>query len=158
MEHSVIATVVDPQADSAVPENLVTTFRALLEEADFSGFLNLLGAGRFSFRLKRSIKPVFRALCTEIWRLAIHRAFPDRCEETYALYLNQIWTEIKDPDAHMALLKDIARFLPSEGTEDFTPAAHEICVRAGLEINQAELVGMALFLRRLYEYFFNHLL
>ena len=58
----------------------------------------------------------------------------------------------------MVLVRDIALFLPERGEKDFTPTARELFHRAGKQPDQAGLVGMALFLRRMYDYFFNHLM
>mgnify|MGYP000238328910 CR=1 FL=1 len=79
-------------------------------------------------------------------------------EAAYTLYLDSLWPRLKDADAYMVLVRDIARFLPESGADDFTPTAREMFSRAGREPDQAKLVGMALFLRRLYDYFFNHII
>lgn len=151
-------TVVDARADNASPEALVTTFESLLEETDRGAFFGLLGIGRFSLSRKKSMLPVFTALCTGLWRLALQRAVPDGCEAAYARYLDSLWPKVKDADAYMVLVRDMAGHLPERGDADFTPTAREVFRRAGREPAQAELVGMALFLRRLYDYFFNHLM
>lgn len=65
---------------------------------------------------------------------------------------------MKDADAFMVLVRDVARFLPGQGREDFTPTARDMFRRAGREPDQAGLVGMALFLRRMYDYFLNNLM
>ena len=154
----VLDTVIDPQAGNADPEALASTFEALLAETDFTAFLHLLGIGRLAFSARRQIRPVFTALCVGVWRLALNRAVPDRSDEAYECYLAALWPTLKDADAYMVLVRDIARFLPEHGSDDFTPTAREVFARAGREPAQAELVGMALFLRRLYDYFFNHLM
>ena len=145
--------VVDPQAGNADPQALAATFEALLADADFSTFLKLLGTGRLAFSARRALRPVFSALCVGLWRLALKRAVPDNEEAAYTL-----WPRLKDADAYMVLVRDIARFLPESGADDFTPTAREMFSRAGREPDQAKLVGMALFLRRLYDYFFNHII
>lgn len=104
------------------------------------------------------MRPVFVALCIGLWHLALKRAVPDRCAEAYEGYLAALWPRMKDADSFMVLVRDIARFLPEQGCEDFTPTAHEIFRRAGKEPDQAGLVGLALYMRRLYDYFFNHLM
>lgn len=154
----ILDTVVDPQADNAGPEALVNTFEALLAEADFDAFLKILGIGRLAFSARRTMRPVFVALCIGLWHLALKRAVPDRCDEGYEAYLAVLWPRLKEADAFMVLVRDIARFLPEHGSDDFTPTAREIFGRAGKEPDQAGLVGLALFLRRLYDYFFNHLM
>lgn len=154
----VLDTVVDPQAGNADPESLERTFEALLAETDYAEFLRILGIGRLAFSDKRRMRPVFTALCVGVWRLALRRAVPDQCDEAYERYLASLWPTLKDADAYMVLVRDVARFLPERGDEDFTPTARDVFSRAGREPDQASLVGMALFLRRLYDYFFNHLM
>lgn len=151
-------TVVDAQAGNTSPEALVTTFESLLEESDADTFFSLLGMGRFSLSRRRRMRPVFTALCAGLWRLALRRAVPDRCEEAYGRYLESLWPKLPDADAYMVLVRDMAGHLPERGGEDFTPTARELFRRADREPDQAALVGMALFLRRLYDYFFNHLM
>lgn len=84
-------TVVDPQAGRATPEALVNTFEALLADADFAAFLNILGTGRFAFSARKAMRPVFTALCLGIWRLALKRAAPDSCDEAYERGLAEFW-------------------------------------------------------------------
>ena len=151
-------TVVDPQAGNASPEALVGTFEALLAEADFAAFLKMLGIGRMAFSARRAMRPVFTALCIGVWRLALKRAVPDRCDEAYEAYLASLWPELKDADAFMVLVRDVDGHMPQRGEDDFTPTARDVFVRAGRKPDQAALVGMALFLRRMYDYFFNHLM
>ncbi|WP_295637638.1 hypothetical protein [uncultured Mailhella sp.] len=151
-------TVVDPQAGNASPEALVGTFEALLAEADFAAFLKMLGIGRMAFSARRAMRPVFTALCIGVWRLALQRAVPDRSDEAYEAYLATLWPKVKDADAFMVLVRDVAGHLPRRGEDDFTPTAGDVFVRAGRKPDQAALVGMALFLRRMYDYFFNHLM
>ena len=153
-----IPTVIDTQAEKSTPEALVNTFKNLLEEADYSAFLNILGIGRFEFSRKRIFRRIFMALCLGLWRLAMKRSAPDCSEEAYEKCLASYWPILKDADAFMVLVRDIASFLPEKGEEDLTPMAKELFARVNRKPEHAELVGMALFLRRLYDYFFNHLM
>lgn len=151
-------TVVDPQADNASPEALVSTFEVLLADADVDTFFRILGIGRLARSARRRMYPVFTALCAGLWRLAMKMAVPDRCDEACERYMAWLQSNGRDADAQVLLLRDVAAHLPPNGGEDFTPAAREVFSRAGKTPDQAGLVGMALFLRRLYDYFFNHLM
>lgn len=153
-----IPTVIDTQAEKSTPEVLVSTFKNLLEEADYAAFLNILGVGRFEFFRRRSFRRIFMALCLGLWDLTMKRAAPDCREEAYEKCLASFWPVLKDADAFMVLVRDIASFLPEKGEEDLTPMAKELFARVNRKPEHAELVGMALFLRRLYDYFFNHLM
>lgn len=153
-----VSTVIDPQAEKSTPDALVNTFKNLLEEADYAAFLNILGVGRFDFSRKKALRQIFMALCLGLWNLTMKRAAPDCQEEAYEKCLGSFWPILKDADAFMVLVRDIASFLPEKGEEDLTPMAKELFSRMNREAEHAELVGMALFLRRLYDYFFNHLM
>ena len=61
-------------------------------------------------------------------------------------------------DAFRELLAGVTHSLPEQSGADFMPASRDLFARAGKEPDQASLMGMALYLRRLYEYFFNHIL
>lgn len=154
----VLGMVVDPQAGNTDPSALAATFEALLADADSAAFFRILGIGRLAFSSRRAMRPVFLALCMGMWRLALKKAVPDKAEAAYTLYAHSLWPKMEDADAFMVLVSDIARFLPQSGADDFTPTAREMFSRAGGEPTQAKLVGMALLLRRLYEYFFNHII
>lgn len=158
MERPVLVTVIDEQAGRAAPAALAETFEALLADADKGRFLNLLGIGRFSLRAKGRMEPVFTALCAGLWKLAMRRLCPEQCEAAFEIWQDAQWKHIKDADSLMVLVRDVAGHLPEQGGGDFTPAARDMFARAGKEPDQAELVGMALFLRRLYDHFFNHII
>ena len=153
-----LMTVADPQAGRATPEALVETFEILLAEADLPGFQKILGVGRFSLKRRRETETLFTALCTSLWLLAMSSAIPDMSEPAYMLYRDSLWARMKDADTYVVLISDIMNHLPDSGKADFTPTARELLRRAGVREEPSVLVGLALLLRHLYEYFFNHLL
>lgn len=153
-----LITIADPQARRVTPEALGETFEALLAEADLPGFLKLVGIGRFSLKRRRDMEVLFSALCIGMWRLAMSSALPDMGEAAYMRYRDSLWARMKDADTFVVLISDIMAHLPEHGKDDFTPTARELLRRADCPENQTALVGLALFLRHLYEYFFNHLL
>ena len=99
--------------------------------------------------------PVYRFLSVQQAMLKRREAPRD---EAYEAYLATLWPKVKDADAFMVLVRDVAGHMPRRGEDDFTPTARDVFARAGREPDQAALVGMALFLRRMYDYFFNHLM
>ena len=153
-----MATIVDAQAGRDTPEAYVETFEALLADADFRGFLKLLGIGRFSLLAKRHMRRVFMALCAGIWKLALSHAVPEHSAQAYEVWLDTQMRSVKDAEGFRGLLVGVTRSLPEQSGADFMPAAREMFTRAGKEPDQSSLMGMALYLRRLYEYFFNHIL
>ena len=153
-----MATIVDAQAGRDTPEAYVETFEALLADADFRGFLKLLGIGRFSLLAKRRMRRVFMALCAGMWKLALSHAVPERSAQAYETWLAAQMHGIGDANELRELLAGVARSLPEQSGADFMPASRDLFARAGKEPDQASLMGMALYLRRLYEYFFNHIL
>ena len=153
-----MATIVDAQAGRDTPEAYVETFEALLADADFRGFLKLLGIGRFSLLAKRRMGRVFMALCAGMWKLALSHAVPERSAQAYETWLAAQMHGIGGANELRELLAGVARSLPEQSGADFMPASRDLFARAGKEPDQASLMGMALYLRRLYEYFFNHIL
>ena len=153
-----MATIVDAQAGRDTLEAYVETFEALLADADFRGFVKLLGIGRFSLLAKRRMRHVFMALCAGMWKLALSHAVPERSVQAYETWLAAQMRSVRDADAFRALLAGVACSLPEQSGADFMPASRDLFARAGKEPDQASLMGMALYLRRLYEYFFNHIL
>ena len=153
-----MATIVDVQAGRDTPEAYVETFEALLADADFRGFLKLLGIGRFSLLAKRRMRSVFVALCAGMWKLALGHAVPERSAQAYETWLAAQMHGIGDANELRELLAGVSRSLPDRSGVDFMPASRDMFARAGKKPDQASLMGMALYLRRLYEYFFNHIL
>ena len=153
-----MATIVDAQAGRDTLEAYVETFEALLADADFRGFLKLLGIGSFSLLAKRRMRRVFRALCAGMWKLALGHAVPERSVQAYEVWLAAQMRSVSDTKGFRELLAEVARSLPGQASADFMPASRDIFAHAGKEPDQASLMGMALYLRRLYEYFFNHIL
>ena len=153
-----MATIVDAQAGRDTPEAYVETFEALLADADFRSFLKLLGVGSFSLLAKRRMELVFRALCAGMWKLALGHAVPERSVQAYESWLAAQMSRVRDADGFRELLAGVASSLPEQAGADFMPASRDMFARAGKEPDQASLMGMALYLRRLYEYFFNHIL
>ena len=158
MERVAVATIVDAQAGRDTPEAYVETFEALLADANFKGFLKLLGVGSFSLLQKRRMERVFMALCAGMWKMALSHAVPERCAQAYETWLAGQMQRSRDTESFRELLAAVASSLPEQSREDFMPVAREMFARAGKEPDQASLMGMALYLRRLYEYFFNHIL
>ena len=153
-----MATIVDAQAGRDTPEAYVETFEALLADADAKSFLKLLGIGRFSLLQKRRMERVFMALCAGMWKMALSHAVPERCAQAYEMWLAGQMQRSRDAESFRELLSAVASSLPEQSREDFMPVAREMFACAGKEPDQASLMGMALYLRRLYEYFFNHIL
>ena len=153
-----MATIVDAQAGRDTPEAYVETFEALRADADFRGFLKLLGIGNFSLLAKRRMERIFTALCAGMWKLALSHAVPERSVLAYETWLAKQMRSVRDADAFRDLMAEVSRSLPEQSGADFMPASRDLFARAGKEPDQASLMGMALYLRRLYEYFFNHIL
>jgi hypothetical protein len=93
-----------------------------------------------------------------MWKLALGHAVPERSVQAYDAWLATQMRSVRDADAFRELLAEVARSLPEQAGADFMPASRDLFARAGKEPGQASLMGMALYLRRLYEYFFNHIL
>ena len=61
--------------ESAVSEAL-ENFAALLDDADFTAELELMGIGRMQFMRRRQMLVEWRGLYTALWRLALASSFP----------------------------------------------------------------------------------
>ena len=98
------------------------------------------------------------ALCVGMWKLALGHAVPERSVQAYEAWLASRMRSVSDADGFRERLVEVASSLPDRPGADFMPASRDLFARAGKEPDQASLMGMALYLRRLYEYFFNHIL
>ena len=67
----------EPDESPAITQVALDNFAALLDDADFTAELELVGVGRFQFLRRRQMCLELRGLYMALWRLALSRSFPN---------------------------------------------------------------------------------
>lgn len=72
--------------DKSVVQEALENFAALLEDADFTAELELMGIGRMQFMRRRQMLVEWRGLYMALWRLALSSSFPQDAEHIFATF------------------------------------------------------------------------
>lgn len=147
---------------SALLEEALDNFTALVDDTDYDGILEMLGIGKFHFLRRKQMRIEWGALRMALWRLALARSFPENADCMFDEFLKRY--TILHPDKQSAQMVTRAReywgmLLPG-GDADFMAAAHHLV--SFLEIDPAEarslILKLALFIRSDYKFIFERLI
>lgn len=141
---------------------LADNFQALLESVSRTEAFGILELGRFRFGLRRRMGRELLALYAGLWNLALRRSFPHDYEEIFRTWLLREKARLP-ARRRREWEKRILQYVDSlrqYGDADFSePSRH---ITGLLEADEARSrrisFGMALYVRRIYTYFFDHLL
>lgn len=158
----VAPVTVPPTRIQVSPEVLADNFQALLESVSRTEAFGILELGRFRFGLRRRMGRELLALYAGLWNLALRRSFPHDYEEIFRTWLLREKARLP-ARRRREWEKRILQYVDSlrqYGDADFSePSRH---ITGLLEADEARSrrisFGMALYVRRIYTYFFDHLL
>lgn len=150
----------DPSCSTAV---LVNNFTAMLDDMDYRPVLDILGVGSFQFTRRRLLRAEFRALYVGLWRLALTRSFPTRHAELFQAFMEDQARRCgkhRQAAASAELVLQYVDKLSEHGDADFSDVARHILSLMEFDETQtrAMVLRLALHFRRVYTYFFDHLL
>ena len=117
--------------DKSVVQEALENFAALLEDADFTAELELMGIGRMQFMRRRQMLVEWRGLYMALWRLALSSSFPQDAEHIFATFLHAYRIAKGDAD-----FSDVARHLGSFSVQD-EKQARSLTLRLVLHIRRA---------------------
>lgn len=150
-------------AERSSVESLVRNFEALLADADLREALDILEVGPFRFSRRRRLKREFRSLYVGLWRLALRRSFPRDYDAVFHAYMERQAARAKEGDEEYVSVDLVLQYvdkLKEHGDSDFFEVSRHIL--SLLEFDETRtrvlLLKLALHLRRMYRYFFDHLL
>ncbi|MBP3730665.1 MAG: hypothetical protein J6I40_04255 [Mailhella sp.] len=147
-ENEPLLTLIDPLARDMDASLLQESLRNWLESEDLSAFYELFGIGALALKKRRQLKTAYRALCLELWRLAMAR--PHLSSGVMAA---EAWLARQGAASREEIERNISEFrrvLPKSGEGDFSPAAKELCRLAGTEAVPSLLRAVALHIRQTY--------
>lgn len=137
-------------------------FAALLENADFTPELEVMGIGRLNFVRRRQMLVEWRGLYIALWRLALGRSFPDDADAMFEEFL-QTWT-ISHPDQLTAKAVERGReywgMIEVRGDSDFSYVAKHLCsfFMQDEKKQKAMALGLILHIRKYYKLIFDRLI
>ena len=142
---------------------LVRNFTAMLDDMDYRPVLDILGVGSFQFTRRRLLMAEFRALYVGLWRLALMRSFPTRHAELFQAFMEDQALRCKKRRQAAASAELVLQYvdkLSEHGDADFSDVARHILSLMEFDETQtrAMVLKLALHFRRVYTYFFDHLL
>ncbi|WP_165072147.1 hypothetical protein [Desulfovibrio sp. ZJ200] len=148
-------------AESAAQEAL-ENFAALLEDADFTSELELMGIGRMQFLRRRQMLVEWRGLYMALWRLALASSFPQDAEDIFETFLRSY--QATHPDKVSARIMERAReywgMLQPKGNSDFSDLARHLGSFSSQDEKQARSLTLRLVLhiRKAYRIIFDRLI
>lgn len=147
--------------ESAVSEAL-ENFAALLDDADFTAELELMGIGRMQFMRRRQMLVEWRGLYMALWRLALASSFPQDAERMFATFLRSY--HAAHPDKLGSRIIERAQeywgMLQPKGDADFSDVARHLGSFSVQDEKQARSLTLRLVLhiRRAYKIIFDRLI
>lgn len=158
----VAPVTVPPTRIQVAPEVLADNFLSLLEAVNEAEALTILELGRFQLGLRKRMRRELQALYAGLWNLALRRSFPHDYEEIFQTWLSRMGAELSDRRRaeKEERIHQYVGSLRQYGDADFSELSRHIT--GLLEVDEARgkriSFGMALYIRRIYTYFFDHLL
>lgn len=148
-------------SESAAREAL-ENFAALLEDADFTSELELMGIGRMQFLRRRQMLVEWRGLYMALWRLALASSFPQDAEEMFETFLRSYHAAHPDKISTriMERAKEYWGMLQPKGDADFSDLARHLGSFSSQDEKQARSMNLRLVLhiRKAYKIIFDRLI
>jgi len=162
-QHGVLHVVGAEFTERSTPEALISTFESLLDGVDYREVLELLDVGALQFQRKKRLKQEFRALYIGLWRLALRRSFPDEYRTVFQTFMERQAQLVKDKNADPGSVELVFQYvdkLTEHGDTDFSEVGRHLLSLLEFDETQTRvmILKVALHLRRMYTYFFDHLL
>lgn len=148
--------------DESVAREALENFAALLDGADFTAELELMGIGRMQFMRRRQMLVEWRGLYMALWRLALASSFPQDAERMFAAFLRSY--DAAHPDKLSARIMERARqywgMLQPKGDTDFSDVARHLCSFSVQDEKQARnlTLRLVLHIRKTYRIIFDRLI
>ncbi len=141
----------------SVAQEALENFAALLEDADFTSELELMGIGRMQFLRRRQMLVEWRGLYMALWRLALASSFPQDAEDIFETFLRSY--QAAHPDKVSARIIERAReywgMLQPKGNSDFSDLARHLGSFSSQDEKQARSLtqGFTLGAIKVHQYF-----
>ncbi len=143
-------------------EVALENFQALLDDADFSLELELLGIRRMQFMRRRQMLRELRGLYAALWRLALGRSFPEDAENIFSAFLYQYLEAHPDKQGRQTCerARQYWAMLEPTGDADFSSVARHLTSFSAQPEKETKAVTLrlALHIRKLYRFIFDRLI
>ena len=146
----------------ASPEQITDNYLALLESIHDEDALHILELRHWwQFRSRHRMKQELQFLYAGLWHLALHRSFPQDYEAIFAVWEERTAQHMSRSRraAWSKRLHHYVAFMDRYGDRDFRALSRHITAQVYTEKAQIKRVafGMALHIRRIYTFLFEHL-
>lgn len=146
----------------AITQVALDNFAALLDDADFTPELELMGVGRFQFLRRRQMSLELRGLFMALWRLALSRSFPNDADAMFAAFLHGYLSRHADKGARQAAerARQYWGMLQPKGDADFNDVARHLTSFAERDekAQRSLTLRLALHIRSVYRFIFDRLI
>lgn len=148
--------------EAGAAREALENFAALLDGADFTAELELMGIGRMQFMRRRQMLVEWRGLYMALWRLALDSSFPQDAERMFTAFLHSY--HAAHPDKVSSRIMERAReywgMLQPRGDADFSDVARHLCSFSVRDEKQARSLTLRLVLhiRKAYKIIFDRLI
>ena len=152
----------EPDESPAITQVALDNFAALLDDADFTAELELVGVGRFQFLRRRQMCLELRGLYMALWRLALSRSFPNDADAMFATFLHGYLTRHPEKGARPAAerARQYWGMLQPTGDADFNAVARHLTSFAERDekAQRTLTLKLALHIRSVYRFIFDRLI
>ena len=147
-------------------DEVLANFSAVLDSMDFARELAVLGVKRLHFRRRERLIRELRALSIGLWRLALHRSFPQDGETLFEMVL----ARLAEAPAHsreaqraldfIQLARGYVELLREKGDTDFMVASSHIVglFKQKEQETASRSLKLALLIRNTYTVIFDRLI
>ncbi len=158
----VAPVTVPPTRIQASPELLADNYLSLLESVSEKEAFGILELGRFQLGLRKRMSRELQALYAGLWNLALRRSFPHDYEEIFQTWLQREGAKLstRRREEREERILQYVESLRQYGDTDFSELSRHITGLLETDEVRGKRIsfGMALYIRRIYTYFFDHLL
>lgn len=152
----------EPDESPAITQVALDNFAVLLDDADFTAELELVGVGRFQFLRRRQMCLELRGLYMALWRLALSRSFPNDADAMFATFLHGYLTRHPEKSARPAAerARQYWGMLQPTGDADFNAVARHLTSFAERDekAQRTLTLKLALHIRSVYRFIFDRLI
>ena len=152
----------EPDESPGITQVALDNFAALLDDADFTAEMELMGVGRFQFLRRRQMDLELRGLHMALWRLALSRSFPNDADAMFATFLHGYLSRHPQKGARQAAerARQYWGMLEPTGDADFNEVARHLTSFAERDEKEQRTLTLrlALHIRKVYCFIFDRLI
>lgn len=148
--------------ESALIEDALKSFGAIIDDTDYASIFEMMGIGKFQFLRRKQMRLELGGLRMAIWRLALARSFPNDADYMFTEFLRRyVQTHTDKQSVLMARrAREYWGMLLPGGDADFHAVAHHLAsfLATHPDENKSLTLKLALYIRNDYKFIFERLI